>query len=166
MVEISGQGVSRLPRFYQIRYKANWARKWGAEIALFTQARRNGSLVNRQTGVFTWSNQPGAKWPLTVLLPNFHLSITILCQQPRIWLLRSLRSDNFRNRHKFAEVSVMDRTAVPEQEYSDDHETPDRFAPSRRKFKKRRGFNKKSRRAARPTTYMGQRSNSHPRSGM
>jgi hypothetical protein len=60
----------------------------------------------------------------------------------------------------------MDRTTVSEHEYSEDHETHDRFTPGRRKFKKRRGFGKKSRRAARPTTYMGQRSNSHPRSGM
>jgi hypothetical protein len=60
----------------------------------------------------------------------------------------------------------MDRTTVSEHEYSEYSGSQDKFLRDRRKFKKRRGFNKKSRRAARPTTYMGQRSNSHPRSGL
>jgi hypothetical protein len=81
-------------------------------------------------------------------------------------LLRLLCSDNFRNCHMLAEVSVMDRTTVSEFDSSEDSVSQDKFLTSRRKFKKRRGFEKKSRRAARPTTYIGQRSNSHPRSGL
>lgn len=81
-------------------------------------------------------------------------------------MLRLPSSDNFRNRHKFAEVSVMDRTTVSEHDYSEDSGSRERLLQDRHKFKKRRGFGKKSRRAARPTTYMGQRSNSHPRSGL
>jgi hypothetical protein len=60
----------------------------------------------------------------------------------------------------------MDRTTASEYDYSEDNGSQERFLAGRRKFKKRRGFGRKSRRAARPVTYMGQRSNSHPRSGL
>lgn len=60
---------------------------------------------------------------------------------------------------------VMDRAKCFELE-TDESRTPDGTAQGRRKWKKRRGFTRKSHKASRPTTYMGQRSNSHPRSGM
>lgn len=60
----------------------------------------------------------------------------------------------------------MDRASESEFEESDVGQTTERSAASRAKWKKRRGFVRKNRKASRPATYMGQRRNSHPRSGM
>ncbi len=58
----------------------------------------------------------------------------------------------------------MDRATVPEFEFSEEDRSQERLSFSRKKWKKRRGFVSKNRKASRPTTYMGQRSNTHPRS--
>jgi len=55
---------------------------------------------------------------------------------------------------------------IPEYEHSEETSSPERLSPGRKKWKKRRGFGRKNPKAARPTSYMGQRSNSHPRSGL
>ena len=59
----------------------------------------------------------------------------------------------------------MDRANWTEFETADESRTPNEVSHSRKKWKKRRGFDRKSRKASRPATYMGQRSNCHPRSG-
>jgi hypothetical protein len=60
----------------------------------------------------------------------------------------------------------MDRASLSEYELADDGRVSDRVPATRVKWKKRRGFVRKSRKAARPSTYMGQRRNSHPHSGL
>jgi hypothetical protein len=60
----------------------------------------------------------------------------------------------------------MDRASWSEYEYSDNGRSTEQTPADRTRWKKRRGFVRKNRKASRPTTYMGQRRNSHPRSGM
>lgn len=63
-------------------------------------------------------------------------------------------------------VRAMDRGNWSEFENSDNRQASDRVLAGRSKWKKRRSFTRKNRKASRPATYMGQRRNNHPTSGL